>query len=79
MIDTQSIMSQNMTPYQFYSLLSGILETMSQFTRALEALKSERLGIPNKLIIKELEYTFNVSLRNHHFSLDAKSKDVVFF
>jgi len=74
MMDTQSIMSQSMTPSQFYSLHSGMSESMSQMSSALDALKSERLGVPNKLIIKEFEYTFKDSLRNHRFSYRCKKK-----
>jgi len=47
---------------------------MSQMSTAFDHLKSERLGVPNKLIISGFQYSFKDSLRNHRFSYRCKKK-----
>ena len=67
-METQSMMSQSIDPSLNVSMNQSVNDQMSLASSTFDILKSERLGIPNKLIIDGFIYCFKDSLRNNRFS-----------
>ena len=59
-METQSIMSQSIDPSLNVSMNQSLNDQMSLASSVIDNLKSERLGIPNTLIIDGFFYIFNL-------------------
>jgi len=73
-METQSIMSQSIDPSLNVSMNQSLNDQMSLASSVIDNLKSERLGIPNTLIIDGFFYIFKDALRNNRFSYRCKKR-----
>lgn len=68
------MMSQSLDPSLNISINQSLNDNMSIASSAFDQLKSERLGVPNKLIIDGFFYCFKDSLRNNRFSYRCRKR-----
>lgn len=68
------MMSQSIDPSLNISMNQSLNDNLSIASSAFDQLKSERLGVPNKLIIDGFFYCFKDSLRNNRFSYRCRKR-----
>lgn len=69
------MMSQSIDPSLNISMNQSLNNQMSLESSAFDQFKSERLGVPNKLIIDGFLYCFKDSLRNNRYSYRCKKRN----